>query len=104
LVGSLLALACGILIPAQTRLNGELGAQLRDGYVAALLSFGAGLVIIVVVVLLRPRDRAALGRLAGTIRHGELHQLQHLIQCSVSDARRCDGQEARPGWWFSLLS
>lgn len=71
IIGAVLALACGTLIPAQTRLNGELGAQLSDGYVAALLSFLAGLVIVVVVVVARRRHRQAVGEVVAAIRQGD---------------------------------
>lgn len=70
-IGAALALVCGTLIPAQTRLNGELGSQLADGYVAALISFVTGLVIIVVVVLTSGRHRRAIGEVLAAIRTGD---------------------------------
>lgn len=69
--GAGLALVCGILIPTQTRLNGALGVELGDAYLAALLSFLGGLVIIGVIVVLNRRHRAGLARIIGAVRHGE---------------------------------
>ncbi len=50
----------GVLIALQSHVNGELGDRLGDGYLAALISFGSGLVIMAVVMLLVPSGRAGL--------------------------------------------
>lgn len=69
-VAAALALLVGAFIPAQTRINGALGSELSDGYLAALLSFGGGLLIIAVVALVMPRHRRAAGAVVTAIRTG----------------------------------
>ena len=67
-----LAVAAGVLIgglmATQSRLNGELGARLGDGFLAALISFAGGLAVLGIGMLAWPRGRAGLGRIAGMIR------------------------------------
>ncbi|GLJ79734.1 DMT family transporter [Microbacterium imperiale] len=53
----------GVLTAVQARINGQLGAALGDGFVAASISFGSGLVLIVVLTLATPSGRAGLVRL-----------------------------------------
>lgn len=51
----LLGAACGALIAVQSRINGELGRRLDDGFTAAAISFGSGfLVMLVVICFWRP--------------------------------------------------
>ncbi len=69
LLGSGLA---GVLVALQTRINGGLSQQLGNGYVTAAVSFGVGLAIISVVLLVSRRGRAGLGRLRGEVRTGRL--------------------------------
>lgn len=69
LVGSAFA---GMLVAVQSRVNGGLSQQLQNGFVAAALSFGVGLVVIAVVCFLTPRGRRGLGRAGGLIRRGKL--------------------------------
>jgi transporter family-2 protein len=57
------AVASGGLVAVQARINGELAQRLDDALLAAVVSFGSGLVIILVVVLMRPAARAAWARL-----------------------------------------
>ena len=45
------AVACGTGIALQSRINGQFGAELGDGYLAAVISFGSGLVILSLVML-----------------------------------------------------
>lgn len=45
------AVLCGVGVATQSRINGALGAELQDGFVAALFSFGSGLVILSLIVL-----------------------------------------------------
>lgn len=45
------AVLCGVGVATQSRINGALGAELEDGFVAALVSFGSGLVILSLIVL-----------------------------------------------------
>jgi len=56
------AVLAGALVALQQRINGELKTALDDALLTALVSFGTGLVVVVVVVLARPSARAALTR------------------------------------------
>lgn len=60
LLGSGLA---GVLVALQSRVNGGLSQQLGNGYVTAATSFGSGLVIMCLMMLLSTRGRRGLGRL-----------------------------------------
>jgi transporter family-2 protein len=68
LTGLLLAVATGIVIPLQGRINGALGATLDDGIAAAVVSFTTGLVLIAAIGLALPKGRAALRRILPAIR------------------------------------
>lgn len=63
LPGLLLAVATGLVIPLQGRINGALGATLDDGIAAAVVSFTTGLVLIAAIGLALPKGRAALRRI-----------------------------------------
>jgi transporter family-2 protein len=78
MLGVALALLSGIALAVQSRLNGELGARLGDGVLAAVISFGGGLVILLVVVPLVPRSRVGLGKLLADVRDGNLRVWQCL--------------------------
>jgi transporter family-2 protein len=56
------AVGCGALVALQARVNGELAQDLGNALLAALVSFGTGLVAVLVAVLLRAPARAAWGR------------------------------------------
>jgi bacterial/archaeal transporter family-2 protein len=62
------AVVMGMLIAGQSRINGELGLELGDGFVAALISFGVGLVLLTIGMLAARSGRAGLGRVAGALR------------------------------------
>lgn len=64
----LAAAAIGALTAAQARINGQLGVRLEDGFVAAAVSFGSGLVILVVLSLALPAGRRGFGRLVHGVR------------------------------------
>ncbi|MFB2585442.1 DMT family transporter [Herbiconiux liukaitaii] len=66
------AVACGVLMATQSRVNGEFGRRLGDGYTAAAVSFGVGLVIVVVIVLLTPSARHGARRAFAEVRAGRL--------------------------------
>lgn len=68
----LIAVLCGVGIAVQSRINGELGARLDDGFTAAAISFGSGLVILSVVLAFSPAGRAGLGRIVSALRDREL--------------------------------
>lgn len=54
------AVLSGALVAVQQRVNGQLGVDLQAPLLAALVSFGTGLVAVVAVVLARPPARRAL--------------------------------------------
>lgn len=68
LIGLPLAAAAGVAIPLQSRINGALGRTLDDGLAAALISFGTGLVVMILISLLLPRGRAGLAQLVPAVR------------------------------------
>lgn len=57
------AVLSGAVVAVQQRVNGELGVELEAPLLAALVSFGTGLLAVVVVVVCRPHARAAVGRI-----------------------------------------
>lgn len=67
-----LAGVIGVLTAVQARINGQLGIRLEDGFVAAVVSFGSGLVILVVLSAALPSGRAGFGRLVAGVRAGEI--------------------------------
>ena len=64
------AVVCGGLVAAQSRINGELGRELGDGYLAAVISFGSGFVIMAGIVLVIPAARRGVVRVVERIRSG----------------------------------
>jgi transporter family-2 protein len=67
-VGLPMAVASGLAIPVQGRINGALGARLGDGIAAAVVSFSTGLIVMVIVSLLAPRGRAGLAQILPALR------------------------------------
>jgi transporter family-2 protein len=67
-VGLTAAFGIGMLVAVQSRINGELGNVLGDGVAAALISFGTGLLILLLGTALIPAVRRSLGRVWQTIR------------------------------------
>jgi transporter family-2 protein len=63
-----MAVAAGLAIPVQGRINGALGARLGDGIAAAVVSFSTGLAVMIIVSLVLPRGRAGLGRILPALR------------------------------------
>ncbi|WP_194421818.1 DMT family transporter [Microbacterium abyssi] len=57
------AVSIGAMTAIQARVNGVLGVRIDDGIVAGLISFGVGLVILIVVTVLLPSTRAGAVRL-----------------------------------------
>jgi transporter family-2 protein len=64
------AVVCGALVAAQSRINGELGHELGDGYLAAFISFGSGFVIMAVIALVQPGTRRGVATVIHSIRSG----------------------------------
>ena len=58
------AVLVGIMTAVQARINGELGLRLTDGFVAAAISFGSGLTIVLALSLALPVGRRGLRALA----------------------------------------
>jgi len=64
------AVVCGSLVALQSRINGELGRELGDGYLAAFISFGSGFVILAVIALTIPGMRRGVAGIVRSIRAG----------------------------------
>jgi transporter family-2 protein len=62
------AVLVGVFTALQARVNGQLGARLEDGLVAAAISFGSGLVILVVLSAVLPVGRRGTAALVHGIR------------------------------------
>ncbi|MDL9979670.1 DMT family transporter [Microbacterium sp. ASV49] len=63
-----LAVLIGVLTAVQARINGQLGVRLGDGLVAAVISFGSGLVILVVLSITLPAGRRGFHSIVGGLR------------------------------------
>lgn len=62
------AVLVGVLTALQARVNGQLGHRLGDGFTAAVISFGSGLVILIGLSALIPAGRRGFGALVTGIR------------------------------------
>ncbi|WP_083933185.1 DMT family transporter [Sciscionella marina] len=60
----------GMLSPMQSAVNGALGKAVGDGNSAAVISFGSGLVLMIVVIFARPGTRRQALRIPSLIRSG----------------------------------
>jgi transporter family-2 protein len=67
-VGFPLALAAGLAIPLQGRINGALGTVLDDGIAAALISFGTGLIVMIALTIAVPSARAGARQIIPSVR------------------------------------
>lgn len=67
-----LAAFCGAGIAIQTRINGALGVALGDGFTAGVISFGSGLVILLVVLAFVPTGRRGVGAVLAELRTGSM--------------------------------
>lgn len=77
-LGMALTLVAGCLLAGQARINGELAQRIGDGLVAALVSFGIGVAILLAVLVASPRVRRGLGRVRHAAGHGDL-RVWHLL-------------------------
>lgn len=68
----LLAALSGAMIALQARANGELSHQLDNGLQAALVSFGSGLLIILIITPFSPHIKAGIKNLRNAISQREL--------------------------------
>jgi transporter family-2 protein len=64
----LAAFGTGVLVALQSRINGELGQRLGDGFLAALISFGSGFVILSIASLFWRPGRVGIVRVASAVR------------------------------------
>ena len=62
------ALACGAGIAVQARINGQLGIELGDGYVASVISFGSGLILMIVILAISKPGRRGFGIIGTSLR------------------------------------
>ena len=62
------AFATGVLVALQSRINGELGQKLDDGFVAATISFGSGFLILAIASLFWRPGRVGVGRVVAAVR------------------------------------
>lgn len=67
-----LAIAAGLTLPVQARINGELGHQLQDPLLAGLFSFAGAAVVMTIATLALPSGRAAFGELVSDTRRGTI--------------------------------
>lgn len=66
------AVVIGALTATQARINGQLGLRLDDGFVAAAVSFGSGLVILAVLSAALPAGRRGVAQLVRGVRGGSI--------------------------------
>lgn len=66
------ATACGVGLAVQSRVNGQLGAELGDGYLAALLSFSVGLAVLLLLTLFLRSGRQGVQRLVAAVKGREI--------------------------------
>lgn len=66
----LLMLCAGVAIPLQGRINAALGAELEDPYLAALISFAGGLLVIGAIAGGTARGRQTMRRVPAALRDG----------------------------------
>ena len=58
----------GVLTAVQARINGQLGARLDDGLLAAVISFGSGLILLIVLSAALPEGRRGTAALLAGMR------------------------------------
>lgn len=58
--GLLIAVLSGVLMPLQGRANGALATAVGDSFVSSFISFGSGLIIVVIALLLSRKARTAI--------------------------------------------
>ncbi|RWZ64496.1 DMT family transporter [Labedella populi] len=67
-LGLVLAVITGTFVAVQARINGSLGTALDDGFAAAAVSFGSGLVILSVIMVFSRHGRRGLARVVEGLR------------------------------------
>jgi transporter family-2 protein len=76
-----MAVAAGLFIPFQGRINGALGAALDDGIAAAVVSFSTGLVVMAVISVVLPKGRAGVARILPALRERQFPPYYVLAGC-----------------------
>lgn len=66
------AVACGVLMAVQARVNGELAARIDNAYTAAAISFGSGLLVLLVLLAAFPSGRRGVGVLIALLRSRQI--------------------------------
>lgn len=67
-----MAVVSGALMATQAKVNGELGHRLDNGFMAATISFGSGLVILAVLVSALPAGRRGIVALTRSVRKKQI--------------------------------
>jgi bacterial/archaeal transporter family-2 protein len=81
IAGLPMAVAAGLFIPFQGRINGALGAALDDGIAAAVVSFSTGLVVMAVISVALPKGRAGVARILPALRERQFPPYYVLAGC-----------------------
>lgn len=76
--GVVLAIACGVALAVQSRVNGALSAGLGDSVLAAVISFGGGLVVLLLSLAASRSMRRGLAGVRSALRSGQLRPWQCL--------------------------
>ncbi|MDV6013024.1 DMT family transporter [Haloechinothrix sp. LS1_15] len=74
----MLALLSGAALAVQARINGQLATELGDAMLAAVISFGGGLAVLVVLLPLAPGMRTGVRRLVKALNSGVVRRW-HLL-------------------------
>ncbi|MEV0029214.1 DMT family transporter [Nocardia sp. NPDC050793] len=77
-LGLLCGFCIGVGVAVQAWVNGALGVRLQDGIAAATVSFGTGLLLLVIAFALSGRLRAGLGAVRRALGDRTLHRWQLL--------------------------
>jgi transporter family-2 protein len=67
-----MSIVAGMGVALQSRLNGELGLELGNGSLAALISFSSGLLLLALALCFSARARRGLRDVLNKVRHGDL--------------------------------
>lgn len=68
------ALIAGVAVAVQAKINGVLAVKTEDALLAAVISFGGGLIVLLVILALTPSMRAGLGRVMSAVRDVRLRR------------------------------
>lgn len=71
-VAVIFGISIGAMNAVQSRVNGALGSELDDGFLAAAISFGSGLLVLVVAMMFAPVGRTGISKLRDAVRERTL--------------------------------